>query len=61
MTGITEKRSFPNRLDSGGLQFEKPDLEVLDVSLDGVLYTVLLAVQHFRRQRPDEDGFRGPK
>ncbi|KAF2995992.1 hypothetical protein E8E13_000487 [Curvularia kusanoi] len=30
--------------------FAKPDLSVIDVDLTGVLYTVALSVQHFRRQ-----------
>lgn len=43
-------------------QFEKPDLGVVDVDLTGVLYTVALAVQQFRRQdavawgNGDDDG-----
>lgn len=39
--------------------FVKPDLTVLDADLTGVLYTVALALQQFRRQEPAENGFRG--
>ena len=38
--------------------FEKPDLTVIDLDLTGVMYTVSLAVQQFRRQEP-KNGFRG--
>ena len=33
--------------------------QVLDVDLKGVLYTSSLAIQHFRRQKPDHNGFKG--
>lgn len=59
VAGITEKRSFPNRPHSSPLEFEKPDLEVLDVNLNGVVLTISLAVQQFRRQQLDKHGLRG--
>ena len=37
----------------------EPNLQTLEVDLTGVLYTVALAVQQFRRQAPDADSFRG--
>ncbi|KAF1927474.1 uncharacterized protein M421DRAFT_180611 [Didymella exigua CBS 183.55] len=40
-------------------EFMKPDLSVLDVNVTGVLYTVALAVQHFRRQTRKEDWLLG--
>jgi NAD(P)-dependent dehydrogenase (short-subunit alcohol dehydrogenase family) len=33
-------------------EFAKPDLSVVDVDLTGVLYTIALAIQQFRRQDP---------
>jgi NAD(P)-dependent dehydrogenase (short-subunit alcohol dehydrogenase family) len=57
IAGIGERRTFPNRPDSAG--YEKPDLTVLDVDCVGAIYTISLAVQHFRRQPPNRYGFRG--
>ncbi|KIW83059.1 hypothetical protein Z517_02302 [Fonsecaea pedrosoi CBS 271.37] len=57
IAGIGERRMFPNRPNSTG--YEKPDLSVLEVDGIGVIYTVSLAVQHFRRQQPNQYGFRG--
>jgi NAD(P)-dependent dehydrogenase (short-subunit alcohol dehydrogenase family) len=37
---------------AGDGEFAKPDLSVLDVDLTGVLYTIALAIQQFRRQDP---------
>jgi hypothetical protein len=39
--------------------FAKPDLSVADVDMKAVLYACSLALQQFRRQEPDKDGFRG--
>ena len=39
--------------------FTKPDLTTLEADLTGVLYTVALALQQFRRQEPGKMGFRG--
>ena len=39
--------------------FVKPDLTVVDIDVKGVLYSVSLALQQFRRQEPDKNGFRG--
>jgi hypothetical protein len=39
--------------------FVKPDLSVADVDMRAVLYTCSLALQQFRRQERDRDGFRG--
>jgi hypothetical protein len=39
--------------------FVKPDLCVADVDMRAVLYSCSLALQQFRRQEPDKDGFRG--
>lgn len=58
IAGISERVWTPH--DSGrGSGFQKPDLSVLDIDLTGVLYTVSLALQQFRRQEPDQNGFRG--
>jgi hypothetical protein len=40
--GIAERRLLPNDTGSG---FTKPDLAVLDVDLNGVIYTTSLAIQ----------------
>lgn len=56
IAGINERAWIPN--DPGSKGFVKPDLTVLDADVNGVLYTVALAVQQFRRQEP-QHGFRG--
>jgi len=57
--GIGERRWLPNNSTSNsGLEFERPDLTVLDVDLTGVLYTSALAVQQARRQDVGQHGFR---
>lgn len=57
IAGIGERRSFPNKPNSTG--FEKPDLKVIEVDELGVIYTVSLAVQHFRRQELNKYGLKG--
>lgn len=57
IAGIGERRWIPN--DPAASGFERPDLSAIDVDLTGVLYTVGLAVQQFRRQEPGKHGFRG--
>ncbi|EXJ78281.1 hypothetical protein A1O3_09442 [Capronia epimyces CBS 606.96] len=57
IAGIGERRWIP--IDPPASGFEAPDLTVLNVDLTGVLYTVALAVQQFRRQEPGKYGFRG--
>lgn len=57
IAGIGERVSIANKPSSTG--FEMPDLTVLDVDLTGVLYTISLAVQQFRRQEPGKNGLRG--
>jgi len=56
--GIGERVFVAN--DGGkGTGFVEPDLSVLEVDLQGFMYTVSLAVQQMRRQGVDDDGFRG--
>lgn len=57
IAGIGERKWIPN--DSSASGYEMPDLSVLDIDLTGVLYTIGLAVQQFRRQEPGTNGFRG--
>ncbi|GIZ43260.1 hypothetical protein CKM354_000649200 [Cercospora kikuchii] len=57
IAGIGEKVWIPN--DPTSTDFVEPNLKVLDVDLNGVLYTCALAIQQMRRQEPDETGFRG--
>ncbi|KAF2728722.1 NAD(P)-binding protein [Polyplosphaeria fusca] len=45
--------------DEFGEGFMRPDLRTLEVDLQGVLWTVGLAVQQMRRQEMDGEGFRG--
>jgi len=56
IAGVGERVWTPNIPDGSG--FEKPDLTIIDLDLTGVLYTVSLAVQQFRRQEV-KGGFRG--
>lgn len=56
--GVGEKVFVPN--DGGkGRGFVKPDLIILDVDLDGFLYTSALAIQQMRRQEVGQNGLRG--
>lgn len=57
IAGIGEKRFLTE--DPEGKEFVKPWLNVIDVDLTGVIYTVSLAVQQMRRQDKDSNGFRG--
>ncbi|KAF2448099.1 NAD(P)-binding protein, partial [Karstenula rhodostoma CBS 690.94] len=60
IAGIGERKWLPFAEESAaGAAFAKPDLQTLDVDLTGVLYTVALAVQQFRRQDVDAAGWRG--
>ena len=58
IAGIGERVWTPNdpTATSG---FVKPDLSVIDIDLSGVLYTISLAVQQFRRQEVGKNGTRG--
>ena len=58
IAGVGERVWTPNdpNATSG---FVKPDLTVIDIDLYGVLYTVSLALQQFRRQEVGENGARG--
>jgi len=58
IAGIGERPWTPHGSEKS-VSFQKPDLSVLDADLTGVLYTVSLAVQQFRRQEANKDGFRG--
>ena len=57
IAGIGERKAIKN--DPTATEFEKPDLTVIDVDLNGVLYTIYLAIQQFRHQDKDETGYRG--
>lgn len=57
VAGVGENQWMP-AADSGS-GFQKPDLSVIDINVTGMLYTVSLAVQQFRRQPPNAHGFRG--
>ena len=47
------------RNDPKSKKWEEPDLTVIDVDLKGVLLTIGLALQQFRRQELSKEGFRG--
>ncbi|KAH7142764.1 hypothetical protein B0J13DRAFT_445022 [Dactylonectria estremocensis] len=57
IAGIPEISWLPNRPKA--TEFEKPNLAVLEVNTNGALYTSALAIQLFRRQEPNQYGFRG--
>ena len=57
IAGIGERRSFPNKPHS--VKFEKPDMKVIEIDEIGVIYTVSLAVQHFRQVEKKVDGYKG--
>lgn len=57
IAGIGERSWITNNTSS--IDFAKPDLTVFDVDVYGVLYTVSLAIQQFRRQDKDQDGYKG--
>lgn len=64
IAGVGERRWLPQTSTTTtttekGHEFEMPDLTVLDIDLYGVLYTVSLAIQQFRRQEKGKYGFRG--
>ena len=59
IAGIGERAWTPHHSTGAKAGFAKPDLSVTDVDLKGVLYTCSLALQQFRRQEPDKNGFRG--
>ncbi|CAO2651604.1 Nn.00g041740.m01.CDS01 [Neocucurbitaria sp. VM-36] len=59
IAGIGERKWLPFPSDTKAMnegEFTKPDLEVIDVDLTGVLYSIALAVQQFRRQDAIEWG-----
>ena len=57
IAGIGERKWMDN--DASKTGFEPPDLTVMDVDLKGLLYTISLAIQQFRKQEKDSNGFRG--
>ena len=57
IAGIGERKSIVNDPKAEG--FVKPDLSVLDVDLQGFVYSASLAIQQMRRQEKDEQGYRG--
>ncbi|KAH6625799.1 hypothetical protein C7974DRAFT_396738 [Boeremia exigua] len=62
IAGVGERQwlPFPDLSSAEQRQdFSKPDLTTLEVDLTGVLYTVALAVQYFRRQTRADDGLLG--
>lgn len=59
IAGIGERKWLPFAEESASGEFIEPNLQALEVDLTGVLYTVALAVQQFRRQEKDEQGWRG--
>lgn len=47
----------PQREEAG--TFVKPNLKLIEVNSKGSLYSAGLAIQQFRRQQPNQHGFRG--
>ncbi|CAN8095196.1 unnamed protein product [Discula destructiva] len=58
IAGIGETPSWL-RAGPSSIGFVKPDLSVIDVNLNGFLYTTSLAIQQMRKQEKDAWGFRG--
>lgn len=58
IAGIGERAWTPHHTSPKDA-FVKPDLSAIECDLTGVLYTISLALQQFRRQEPDKNGFRG--
>jgi NAD(P)-dependent dehydrogenase (short-subunit alcohol dehydrogenase family) len=60
VAGVAEGRALPRQPDGFTGPFERPNFSVYDVCGAGMLYTIWLGVQHFRRQKSaNEDGFLG--
>jgi NAD(P)-dependent dehydrogenase (short-subunit alcohol dehydrogenase family) len=62
IAGIGERKWIPSLTELQNMkdgEFQEPDLSVIEVDLKGVMYTVGLAVQQFRRQEKNAQGFRG--
>lgn len=57
VAGVGENEWMPAADPGSG--FQKPNLSVIDINVTGMLYTLSLAVQQFRRQPPNAHGFRG--
>lgn len=60
IAGVGENRWTPTAAETlSSDEFGKPNLAVIDINVSGMLYTVSLAVQQFRRQSLNAHGFRG--
>ncbi|KAF2714666.1 NAD(P)-binding protein [Pleomassaria siparia CBS 279.74] len=62
IAGVGERKWIPNAKEMqemGEGEFREPNLTVVDVDLKGLMYTVGLAIQQFRRQEEDANGSRG--
>ena len=57
IAGIGERPWLPRGSPCDG--FQRPNLAVIDVDQNGVLYTAALAIQHFRWIREKNPDFRG--
>lgn len=57
VAGVGENQWMPT--EGSGRGFQKPDLSVININVTGILYTLSLAVQQFRRQSPNAHGFCG--
>ena len=59
VAGVAERRALPNQPNATG-PFMKPDFTVYDVCGTGMIYSIWLGVQHFRRQKTlNKYGFKG--
>lgn len=59
IAGIGEQVWIPPPSTATSKAFQEPNHKVLDVDLNGVLYTACLAIQYFRRLEKDPFGIRG--
>lgn len=57
IAGVGQNDWMPPTQENG--EFQKPNLSVTEINVQGMLMTVSLGVQQFRRQMPNAHGFRG--
>lgn len=59
IAGVSEVPWLPTDMSARTGSFEKPNLKVMQVNANGALYSSALAISQFRRQQPNNKGFRG--
>lgn len=59
IAGIGERTWIPSAAGGDGRGFARPDMSIIDVNVNGLMFTVALALQQFRRQSLGEHGLKG--